>query len=70
MKGACSCWVAGETQKQEKLLGMQQGQAVFPELGTQMVQHILAKGRRPSYIQLQRNISSLLFIVGFQHTQI
>jgi hypothetical protein len=48
---------------------MQQGQAVFLELETQMEQRSLAEGRRPSYIQLLRNISSLLFRVGFQHIQ-
>lgn len=48
---------------------MQQGEAVFLELGAQMEQQILAEGRRPSYIQLPRNISSPLFIVDFQHIQ-
>lgn len=49
---------------------MQQGQEVFFELETQMEQPILAEGQRPSSVQLLRNISLLLFIVGFQHTQI
>lgn len=49
---------------------MQQGLEVFFELGTQMEQPILAEGQDHSYIRLLRNISELLFIVGFQHTQI